>query len=61
MTLNHSKSIKTAVSLLYMPYTKTKIHSRDSTVLIDLLLCTTPACFSTFIRSTMVPTLVENS
>jgi len=25
------------------------------------MLCTTPACFSTFIRSTMVPTLVENS
>jgi len=27
----------------------------------DLMLCTTPACFSTFFQSTMVPTLVENS
>jgi len=27
----------------------------------DLMLCTTPACFTTFFRSTMVPTVVENS
>jgi len=33
------------------------MHGRDTTV---LLLCTTPACFNTFL-STMVPTLVENS
>jgi len=26
---------------------------------IDLMLCTTPTCFSTFFWSTMVPTLVE--
>jgi len=25
------------------------------------MLCATPACFSTFFQSTMVPTLVENS
>jgi len=25
------------------------------------MLCTTPACFSTFFRSTIVPTMVENS
>jgi len=24
------------------------------------MLCTTPACFSTFFQSTIVPTLVEN-
>jgi len=36
-------------------------HSRDTTVLIDycdLMLCTTPACFSTFFQATMVPTLL---
>jgi len=25
------------------------------------MLCTTPACFSTFFQATMVPTLAENS
>jgi len=38
MTLNHSKSIKTVVPLLCMPYQKGKLmHSKDTTVLIDLL------------------------
>ena len=39
-------------------------HSRDITLLIvycDLISCTTPACFSTFYRCAMVPTLVLNS
>ena len=36
-------------------------HSRDTTLLVVLILCTTPACFSTFYRCAMVPTLVENS
>ena len=35
-------------------------HSRDITLLIVLLSCTTPACFSAFYRCAMVPTLVEN-
>jgi len=37
------------------------MHNRDTTVLIDLLSCTTPACFSTFFQSIMISTLVENS
>jgi len=48
MTLNHSKSIKTAV---YIPTVcflfLYGMHSRDATVLFDLMLFTTPACFST--------------
>ena len=27
----------------------------------DLILCTSPACFSTFYQRAMVPTLVDNS
>jgi len=37
MTLNHSKLIKTVVSLLCIPYQKKEMHSRDATVLSDLL------------------------
>ena len=40
------------------------MHSRDITILLfcsGLILCTTPACFSTFYESTIVPTLVENA
>jgi len=38
------------------------MHSRDTTVLIDLMSCTTPDCFSTFFNlATIVPTLLENS
>ena len=36
-----------------------EIHSRDITLLIDLMFCTTPACFSTFYRCATVPTLVR--
>jgi len=36
MTLN-SKSIKAVVSLLCIPYQKNEMHSRDTTILIDLL------------------------
>jgi len=39
-------------------------HSRNMTILIiycGIVLCTTPACFSSFYQSTFVPTLVENS
>jgi len=46
MTLNHNKSIKTVVLLLCMP--KKEMHSRDTTVLGDIMSYTTPACFSTF-------------
>ena len=35
-------------------------HSRDITILSGLVLRTTPVCFSTFYRSTIVPTLVVN-
>ena len=38
-----------------------EMHNRDITLLIVLLLCTTPACFSTFYQCAMVPTPVENS
>jgi len=61
MTLNHRKSIKTVVYIY--PYCAFPfwydMHSRDTTVLIDfpcdLMSYTTPACFSTFFQSTMVP------
>jgi len=52
MTSNQSKSIKNVVSLLCMQR-KCTVY-RDTTALIDLLdvmSCTTPACFSTFFRS----------
>jgi len=39
-------------------HAKKEMHSRDVTVLIDLLLCTTSACFSTFFFNLL---LVENS
>jgi len=58
MPLNHSKSIKTVLSLLCISYS---MHSSDATVLINLMSCTIPACFQYFFQSTMVPTLVENS
>jgi len=35
------------------------MHSRDAAVLSDLMLCTTPANFSTFFQFTIVPTLVD--
>jgi len=37
-----------------------EIHSRDTTVLIDLLWFNIVHYFNTFFRSTMVPTLVDN-
>jgi len=46
--------------LLYIYHTKKEMHSRDIAVLIDLMLFTTPACFSTLFWFTFVPTLVEN-
>jgi len=55
MTLNHSKSIIPTVHV--MP----KRKRTDIIVLSEVMSCTTSACFSTFFRSTMVPTLVENS
>ena len=41
-----------------------EMHSRDIPLLLfycDVILCTTPACFSIIYRCAMVPTLVENS
>jgi len=56
---NHSKSIKTVVSLLCIPYQK---DSRDATVLIDLLWFNVVHYSSLFqyffFRSTKVPTLI---
>jgi len=52
MTLNHSKSITTVVSLLCVPSVpKRNVHSRDTCKLIycDLMSCATPACFNTFL------------
>ena len=37
------------------------MHSRDITLIIVSISCTTPACFGTFYRCAMVPTLVEIS
>ena len=60
MILNHSKTIRSVISLLCIFITVSQVeHSRDITLLI-VILCTTPAGFSTFYRA-MVPTLVENS
>jgi len=58
MTLNHNKTVGSLLCVSFLVYS---MHSRDTIVLIDLLLCTTPACFGTFFQSTMVLTLVENS
>jgi len=47
-----------------MLYTKKKMHSRDTTVLIDLLwynIVHYSSLFQYFFQSTIVPTLVENS
>ena len=41
--------------------TQKEEHSRDITLLIDLISYTTPGCFSTFYLCAMVPTLVENT
>jgi len=60
MTLNHSKSYKPVVPLQCMPYQKKEMHSRDTTVLIDLLLFNVvhySSLFQYFFRSTLVPTL----
>jgi len=36
------------------------MHSRDTTVLIDLMSCTTAVCFSTFFKlATIVPTVLK--
>jgi len=65
MTLNHSKSIKAFVSLLGFPYQKktkcTVGMQQFKMIYCDLILCTTPACFSTFFQATVVLTLAENS
>ena len=37
-----------------------EMHSKNVTLLIDLISCTTPACFSTFYQCGMVFTLVKN-
>ena len=60
MILNHSKTIRSVISLLCI-----SIMVSWSTVGIlhfllfyyDLISCTTPACFSTFYRYAMVPTI----
>ena len=49
MILNHSETMRSVTSLLYI------------SVMVYLISCTTPACFSTFYRCAMVLTLVENS
>jgi len=59
MTLNHSKSIKTVVSLLCMSCQKGNAQLGCNSFNSDLMSCTIPAaCFRTFFQSTMVP---ENS
>jgi len=59
--VHDSKSIKTVVSLLCIPYQK-EMHSRDTTVLIDLVWFNVvhySSLFQYFFQSTMVPTLVD--
>jgi len=63
MPLNHSKSIKTVVSVLCMSYQK-GMYSKDTTFLIDLLSFNVmhySSLFLCFFQSTMVPNLAENS
>ena len=54
MILNHSKC--------YIPTARVIIivSCAQLGLLVVLLSCTTPACFSTFYRCAMVPTQVEN-
>jgi len=55
--VHDSKSFKTDVSLCAC-HTKKGMHSRDITVLINLLWCTTPACFSTFLTYSSLKFLI---
>ena len=55
MILNHSKTIKSVIFLLCSRYMYHNENARD------IILLIAPACFSTFYRCAMVPTLVENS
>ena len=54
MILNHSKTIRSVISLLCISI----IHFL--LFYYDLISCTTPACCSAFYQCAMVPILVEN-
>jgi len=47
MTLNHGKTVT-------FLHTKKEMHSRDTIAFSDLMSCTTPACFSTFLIYVLV-------
>ena len=64
MMLNHSKTIRSVISLLWHFRYGILSMIRIKHLLLfycDLISWTTPTCFSTFYRCAMVPTLVENS
>jgi len=53
----------TSKKWIWLPdyHTKKEMYSRDTTVSLDLMSCTTPACFSTFFNlATIVLTLLKN-
>ena len=62
MILNHSKTIRSVISLLCISITVPSVGIQHFLVFYcDLISWSTPTCFSTFYHCAMVPILVENS